>query len=126
MKRSSKYRCPAIDSRHPACYRPQLLVLEDRVPLGDALWGAVVGSWLMGSALPDSAPAIYDSPGATTPPTQEGRDSTMRSVTKNLDSIDSMSGSTRHLLLRGGGASAIQSSRPGEPAWMPQIPVGWN
>src|SRR5438309_10370264 len=43
--------------RHPVCQRPQLLVLEDRLPLGDTVGGVLAWSLLGPSALtPPSGP----------------------------------------------------------------------
>src|SRR5713101_7596399 len=54
-------RCRAKLPRRPTCYRPQLEALEARLPLGDALLGAVVGSSLLGSALSVREPGLWAS-----------------------------------------------------------------
>jgi hypothetical protein len=51
MKSTLLHRCPARDSRLPGRYRPELLSLEDRLPLGDTILGPVLGASLLGTGL---------------------------------------------------------------------------
>src|SRR5262249_23601851 len=53
-----------LPPRRPGCSRPQLLTLEDRLPLGDALLGALVGAALAG---PGPA-ALHAGPGLPADP----------------------------------------------------------
>src|SRR5262249_45355907 len=58
MARTAPCRDRARVSRRPCSYWPQLVSLEDRVLLGDALLGAWLGSSLLGASLgvPDPGP----------------------------------------------------------------------
>src|SRR5262249_52242853 len=63
MKRSSQFACRARLRRCPGSYRPQLLVLEDRLLLGDALLGTLLGSSLIASSQLHQSSVIEDSAG---------------------------------------------------------------
>src|SRR5262249_15395554 len=54
--------------RRKFAYRPQLLPLEDRLPLGDAVLGTVVGASLLGAHAAPAASPREPSLGATTLP----------------------------------------------------------
>src|SRR5262245_8722302 len=68
MNRSAKVRKPARASHCVRACRLQLLALEARLPLGDALLGLMAGSWLLGAGgnLPGARlAAVESSPGNT-------------------------------------------------------------
>lgn len=52
MKSKAKSQGRAQTPRRLGGYRPQLLPLESRLPLGDALLGLMAGSWLLGPIWP--------------------------------------------------------------------------
>jgi hypothetical protein len=64
MKRTARFRGCAAARRRKALYRPYLEFLEARLPPGDILLGALLGSWLVAPAdsraLNDSADSLLD------------------------------------------------------------------
>lgn len=58
--------------RRLASYRPQLLSLEDRLPLGDALLSVALGPLLLGPGLTVAGPAAWSSEGITDAGTPAG------------------------------------------------------
>lgn len=65
LQQSSKSRGRASVRRRSGGYRPELLALEARLPLGDAFLGLMAGSWLLGPSGFTSSAAGETSPGNT-------------------------------------------------------------
>lgn len=64
--------------RRPGPYRPQVLVLEDRLPLGDALLGTVLGASWLASTLAVLDPSSAAAESATGRPAHRGPAQTVR------------------------------------------------
>jgi hypothetical protein len=60
MRHFSSSRRRAAVACRPGCYRPQVIPLEDRVLLGDALFGALLGAWGLSVLAQRAGPAALD------------------------------------------------------------------